>query len=773
MTVTSAANRARLAAIRAANLRLAAGDGNPPADQPAIVWMSYNVHGNEAVSSNAVLDVLYRLLTDPAAQRDLERTVVVLDPCINPDGYNRYVSWYGQMVGAAPNAAPDAREHREPWPGGRANHYLFDLNRDWAWGTQAETRQRVAAYRRWMPHVHADYHEQGVDSPYYFAPAAEPFHPAVTPWQRELQTRIGRANAATFDRRGELYFTREVFDLFYPSYGDTWPTFNGAVGMTFEQGGSGGAGLAIETTIGDTLTLGDRIANHVATSLNNVAVAARDREEVVSGFARYFASEMQPARESRGRNRSDGRNRDDADYRSFVVRAANGPERLAALTRVLDHNGITYGRATARVSGDGYDYRAGRAARVSAEPGDLVVSTAQPAGRLAFVLFEPEPALGDSLTYDVTAWALPFAHGLDAVALRTDVPAAAMSGVAAPPVAAASGAYAYAVPWTSLASARALARLHAAGVRVRSAQTAFEQNGRTFAPGTVLATRADNARLGARFDALVADAVRAAGAESVALATGGAARGADLGSGSIAPLRAPRIVVASGPSVQSAALGEVWHMLDASLGVPATLVDAENIDASVLARADVLVLPAGRYTRAFDADDITALGAWIEGGGTVVALESAAGLFAGRDGYRLVRKDADAPRDTLADFGGRERRGLSQSVPGAVYRATLDATHPLAFGYTAGDSAATVPVLWRSDDAYAFLSRGWNVGTFRGDARMAGFTGSGVAPRLRDALVYGVEEKGDGAVVYLLDGPLFRGFWEGTQLVFANAIFRF
>ena len=172
------------------------------------------------------MEVLYRLVTDPQAQPWLDNTLVALDPCINPDGRDRYATWYHQMAGRFPNADPVAREHREPWPGGRPNHYLFDLNRDWAWGTQAETRARVALYRQWLPHVHADYHEQGVDAPYYFAPAAEPVHAAITPWQRELQTRIGRANAETFDRGGRLYFTRQVFDLLYPSYGDTGPTFN-------------------------------------------------------------------------------------------------------------------------------------------------------------------------------------------------------------------------------------------------------------------------------------------------------------------------------------------------------------------------------------------------------------------------------------------------------------------------------------------------------------------------------------------------------------------
>ncbi|RMF60867.1 MAG: zinc carboxypeptidase, partial [Bacteroidetes bacterium] len=276
---------ARLDAIRTNNLRLAGlAEGAVDGPTAALVWLSYNVHGNEAVSTEAALLTLYDLANPDNARTQawLDSTVVIIDPCINPDGRDRYVHWYNQTVGRFPDPNPDAREHHEPWPGGRTNHYYFDLNRDWAWATQQETRHRLPLYQRWLPHVHVDFHEQGVDEPYYFAPAAEPFHEAITPWQRELQTIIGQNHARYFDERGWLYFTRQVFDLFYPGYGDTWPTFNGAVGMTYEQGGSGRAGLAIRTAEGDTLTLAERIAHHHTTGLSTVEATARHRTRVLA-----------------------------------------------------------------------------------------------------------------------------------------------------------------------------------------------------------------------------------------------------------------------------------------------------------------------------------------------------------------------------------------------------------------------------------------------------------------------------------------------------------
>ncbi|MEM9258691.1 MAG: M14 metallopeptidase family protein, partial [Bacteroidota bacterium] len=271
--VSSIKNLERLEAIRENNLRIAGllpGAPDPNLEDIAIVWLSYTVHGNEAAGVEASMGVLYDLANtgNPRTTEWLKNTVVVLDPCLNPDGNNRYSNWYRQQATLGLDPNPATREHNEPWPGGRVNHYLFDLNRDWAWQTQVESQQRMVQYKQWMPHIHADLHEQGYTSPYYFAPAAAPFHEYITDWQADFQTEIGKNHARYFDANGWLYFTRERFDLLYPSYGDTWPTFNGAIGMTYEQGGHSRAGRAIDLPNGDTLTLFDRVEHHRTTSLS-------------------------------------------------------------------------------------------------------------------------------------------------------------------------------------------------------------------------------------------------------------------------------------------------------------------------------------------------------------------------------------------------------------------------------------------------------------------------------------------------------------------------
>ena len=283
--VSSPSNLARLEEIRTDNLKSAKLEPGVPSGYPvSIVWLSYNVHGNESNSTEASMATLFAL-ADPnneASTKWLKNTVVVLDPAINPDGRDRYANWFNMMVGMDMNVSEDAVEHDEPWPGGRTNHYYFDLNRDWAWQTQVETKQRMIIYKKWMPHVHVDFHEQGVNNPYYFAPASEPVHREVTPWQRKFEEVIGRNHARYFDEAGWLYFTKQSFDIYYPGYGDSFPMFNGAIGMTYEQAGGGGAGLGVLTVEGDTITLLDRLTHHTTTGLSTVEMASANSEQLVN-----------------------------------------------------------------------------------------------------------------------------------------------------------------------------------------------------------------------------------------------------------------------------------------------------------------------------------------------------------------------------------------------------------------------------------------------------------------------------------------------------------
>ena len=265
-------------------------EGKPFGTAKAVVWLSCSVHGNEVAGSEASPQILYDLAsakTGDSLASYLDNTIVILDPSLNPDGYTRYTDDQRRRATLLPDANPSAWEHHESWPNGRTNHYQFDLNRDWAWATQKETQARLKVYHQWFPHVHVDLHEMGANSSYYFAPAAEPYHAYLTDFQRSFQETIGRNHARIFDKNGWLYYTGEVFDLLYPSYGDTYPMFNGSIGMTYEQGGSGFAGRALARNEGDTLTLADRIGHHYATSISTIAVASRNVNELVAAASDY------------------------------------------------------------------------------------------------------------------------------------------------------------------------------------------------------------------------------------------------------------------------------------------------------------------------------------------------------------------------------------------------------------------------------------------------------------------------------------------------------
>ncbi|MBK8503032.1 MAG: hypothetical protein IPL46_12930 [Saprospiraceae bacterium] len=389
--VSSRENLDRIEEIRLNNLRRTGLiDGTPRDDGIAIIMLGYSVHGNEAAGSEAALSTLYKLV-DPGNAKTkvwLKNTIVIIDLSLNPDGHARYVDWYTRTGGTIINIDEDSWEHQEPWPGGRTNHYYFDLNRDWAWQTQIETQARIKQYLQWMPHVHVDLHEMGVNSPYYFAPAAQPYHEYISTWQRDFQTAIGQNNARYFDKEGWLYFTKEVFDLLYPAYGDTYPTYSGAIGMTYEQGGSGSAGSAVLLDNGDTLTLQSRIDHHLTTSLSSIEMTSRHATELTKHFSEYYQV---------SRNKARGK------YRTYIISQDNNREKIKSLIRLLDLNAIKYGTVTQEKEISGYDYSTGSTVTRAVVPGDLVISALQARSTLAQVLFDPEPKLVDSLTYDITS----------------------------------------------------------------------------------------------------------------------------------------------------------------------------------------------------------------------------------------------------------------------------------------------------------------------------------------------------------------------------------
>ena len=743
-------NMAQLAQIQKHNKGLVEGTVTD-LNQPAIVWLSYNVHGNEPASSEAALLTLHALV-DPANAKTkewLKNTIVIIDPCINPDGRDRYVNWYNNAVGKVYNTDPQAREHMEPWPAGRTNHYNFDLNRDWAWHTQVETQQRIPLYQQWYPQVHVDYHEQGYNEPYYFAPAAEPIHDVITPWQKEFQVQIGKNHAKYFDQNNWLFFTKERFDLLYPSYGDTYPMYNGSIGMTYEKGGIS-AGLGVIDDSKDTVTLVGRVQNHFTTSLSTVEISAANKENLVSAFKKYFDN-------SRAGNIS--------TYKTFVM-TAKEPHVLEALAALLKKNDIQFGTITKNTAFKGFDYATKKEADFVNEGYTLAVSVAQAHGVMARVLLEPVTQINDSNTYDITAWSLPYVFGVHGYATKDKL--AVQNGFAINAVTIDDTKYGYVIPYNSFKSAKVLAALLSKNIKVRYAEKPFTNNGVSFEAGALIVLKTSNSDNWAADTKAICEAAQL---QATAVNSGWSEKGSDFGSPDIKIInRAPKVAMFTGENVLALTSGEVWSYFDQQLNYPITQLNFSNLNRIDLNNYDVIIAADGAYKDINGKAATEKLQAFVKKGGVLIALESAAKLLASNSDWGVKAKELPKEEqptvNNVSKYGKAVEDALQTSIPGSIYKVYMDDTHSLGYG-TGGvyyTNKQDLTLYEPSNDV-------WNVGVIKKDSYIAGFVGVKAKAILQEGVIMGVKEIGKGKLVYLADDPMYRNFWEGGKLILANAIF--
>ena len=749
------------------------------AELPVVTWLMHAVHGNEISSSDAALAEAYHLLAargNADVDLVLRESLVLIDPLQNPDGRARFVVANQQGRAAIqPDEDPASLEHDEPWPGGRSNHYLFDMNRDWFAMSQPETRGRAKILLDYFPQVVVDLHEQSGNAAYYFAPPADPINPHITDAQRKWFTAFGRANADVFDGRGYPYFIREVFDSFYPGYGESWPIFHGAIGMTYEMASA--RGLRFRRTDGDVLTYRDGVIRHFTAAITTAVTAARNRQTILRDFLEYRRSAVRAG---------------ESGTREYVIDA--GPDRA----RTLD-----LGR---RLAAQGIDVR------VAAEPftaggrevaaGSLIVPLAQPAGRLVRNLLDPDVrqdeafiaeqdrrrkrGLGDQI-YDVTAWNIAMLHDLDVITASSPVSARATAiareaarPTTGPPLAAAR--VGYLMPWGQ-GGAMAAADLLRDGVRMQALPRAFTIAGRRYPAGTVFIRAQGNppdlaARLG---NAVVKHQVTITPIETAFVEDG-----VSLGSNEVAALKAPRVLLAWDTPASSLSAGWARYTLEQRYAQPVTTVRTSSLGRIDLSRYDVLVLPSGSYT--FSDDQMRRIRDWLSGGGTLITMaESARWATTERANLvptYLLQRDGSAagaadptqkppPKIDLQKFvyedAIKPERGAPDSTAGAILRVRLDQEHWLTAGLD-----AEVQVLMESSRAFMplKLGAGTNVGVYEKSDRLiaAGL----MWPEARDV----VQQKaylmhvrvGQGHVVAFAEEPNFRAFTEATMLLFMNAV---
>ncbi|MCL7763745.1 M14 family metallopeptidase [Polaribacter sp. Z014] len=742
--ISSEENIKNLESIRKNNLVQTGIISGNSKNNKAIVWLSYNVHGNEASSTEAAMLTLYELVTKKKAY--LENTIVIIDPAVNPDGRDRYVNWYNQVKSTPFNINQDAKEHAEPWPGGRPNHYLFDLNRDWAWATQVESAQRIKMYNKWMPQVHVDFHEQYINSPYYFAPAAEPFHEVISDWQREFQTEVGKNNAKYFDQEGWLYFTKESFDLLYPSYGDTYPTYMGAIGMTYEQAGHGMAGLGIKTDEGEVLTLKDRAIHHLTTGLSTVEISSKNAEKLNTEFRKFFDNNS-------------------LEYKSYVLKNEN-QDKTNRLKALLDTHEILYENTKSGIV-KGYDYTTQKEGKMAISSTDLVIHTNQPKGKMVKVLFEPKVKLVDSLTYDITAWSLPYAHGFKAIASKTKVSSSTSKTTNVITNAIDKNAYAYISKWNSLDDATFLGALLQANITPRFSEKPFSIAGKSYKRGTLIILRNDNRDTA--FDTKLISIANKHQRELAAVKTGFVSSGVDFGSYSVKPINHQKIAVLSGKGTSSLSFGEIWHFFETQLQYPITNVNTENFGFLDYSKYDVIIIPNGAYSKVLTKTTLEKVKKWTRSGGTLIAIGNALNSFADKKEFSLKKKiSGDKIKDAdLTPYAAKERKDVANLITGSIFKSTLDNTHPLAFGY--GKEYFSLKL---GSTSYEYLKDGNNVAYFDKEAKnVSGYAGSKAVKNVPKSILFAEEQIGSGSIIYMVDNPLFRSFWQNGKLFVANAVF--
>ncbi|MCX6551406.1 MAG: M14 family metallopeptidase [Acidobacteria bacterium] len=793
LIVGSPERLSRLDAIKAGFRQLADPRSLAPADAerlvrelPVIVWLIHAVHGNELSSSEAAMAEAYHLL---AAQGDarvatvLRDAVVLIDPLQNPDGRARFIAGNEQGRALEPDSEPASVEHDEPWPGGRSNHYLFDMNRDWLGQSQVETQARARVELEWHPQVVVDLHEMGGNSTYYFAPPAEPANPYVTARQRDWLRTFGKENARRFDARGFAFFAREVFDAFYPGYGDSWPMFQGAIAMTFEQASA--RGLVYRRDDDTLLTYREGVVHHFTAALATVETAASSRETMLRDYLDYRRTAV-----------TDG---EKAAVREYLVAPGADPTRAQAFGRKLVEHGIEVRRLEEPI----------KVGTRTMPAGTLAIAAAQPSFRLLRNLMEPDikmdetflkeqerrrqKRLGDQI-YDVTAWSLPLLFDVDVVTSAVPVTARAAAlladgphgSQALPPAKAA-----YLLPWGSETAAAVIEAVQS-GVRINTGGEPFTIAGRRYDVGTAIVRVAENPP-----DALIrlGGIVSRHGVEVVPLDSTWVDDGMSLGSNQVTVVRKPKVVLLWDSPAQSDSAGWARFVLERRFGQPVTAVRAESLRRLDLRRYNVLVLPSGTYGAAFPEEELRRLRDWISGGGVLVTLADASrwaagdkvgllgtttlmrdGQPAGADKDKDKDKDKDAKKpapDTAKPFDYEKaiqpESELPESVPGAVMRVTIDREHWLAAGF---DDEIQAVVEGPRVFSPIKLDKGRNVGVYAKKDRIvaAGFAWPPSIDLLSQKAFLVDQPIGRGHVIAFAEDPNFRAVAEATELLFINAV---
>lgn len=750
VTVSSARNLGRLPQIKAQRQQLVDPAAPIPADAPAVAWLAYSVHGNETSSAEAALLTAYYLAASQDAQtlHWLDNAVIVLDPAQNPDGRDRAANWHNAW-GSNPAASdPADREHVEPFPGGRFNHYLTDLNRDWLALGQADTWPKVEHFHHWYPNIQIDFHEMGKDATYYFEPSPVSMESPLLPKSSyQANHWLARFHAQALDGLGSLYYTGENFDNFSPIFGSTYPDFHGAVGVTVEQASSRGL---VQESVNGPLHFDFTVRNQVAIGLASVRGAVEDRARLFELQKDFYRSALaQAARHG---------------VRDWVFGDAHDPTLSRALLARLLHHRIQVRELAREVTIDGKRFTPGSA---------WVVPVRQPQFRLAHAIFEFTPPVEGDVFYNGTSYAVAPAYGLNHAGSRSAL-AAGASVTALPEsrggVVGGSSTYAYVLDLRDFGAYNVVGALQAAGIRLRAAFAPFTATAagqaQDFGYGAVVVPVAGQSVDGAALHARLQQLGATHGVRVQALASGRSISGVDLGSDNVRALRAPGIALVMGEGVSAAEIGSAWFAFDAHLGLPSSKIEPAQLARVDLARYTSIVLSGGNYA-AISPAAVSALKAWVSAGGSLVAWGSGARWAVEQGIASATIKPGDEAASERLDFGTQRDQFALRRVSGNILSADIDLSHPLAFGLqhrAIQVNKETGLVLDAGPNAYL------NVVRIDDRPRVNGYLSAANLARVAGSSFAQVVPSGQGNVVLFADDPVHRKYWHGTERLLLNAV---
>jgi hypothetical protein len=741
---------------------------------PVIFWLSYNVHGNEPSSSEAAMQVAYQLAagTDDKTESLLRDVVIIIDPMLNPDGRERYVNWFNSVNGQMKVVDPQSREHQEPWPGGRTNHYYFDLNRDWAWLTQVESQARMKAYRKWYPQGFIDFHEMGYNSSYFFFPAHGPIHSAFPKETAEWGKIYGKGNAAAFDARGWFYYTEEDFDLFYPGYGDSWPSLNGAIGMTYEQGGHAAGGLHVERDDGTILSLRERIAHHFTASTASLETTQKNRQRRLEDFHRFWKEGYETA----ARN----------PVQTYVILSGRDDAKTSRAMQLLLDQGIEVWQSDAELNARGAtSYFSGKSGDMKFPAGSFLVHTQQPASRLVEALFDREPAVLDTFFYDITAWCFPAAFDLETYTLSPRPQVAAHVLETSLPSATSldrPARYAFLLPWEQSGAPAAVFALMDKGYRVYTSQKPFTLSNKDYLRGTIIIPVAENGNP----DSLAAmlKSLSARHRVRFEIADGGQTeKGIDLGSSNIRYVKPPQIAVIADEMVDDNSFGAIWFLFDKQLGRGFSTLSCEQLKSAMLKKYSVIVFPHSwsSYGSKIDSSVTARLKSWVQDGGVLIGLQGGAAFLASDaaklssvkikktdtddEKARKEKEKAEAQRLSRMKLEEKEKESLRHEISGAIMKFRLDNTHPLGFGLP-----DTIYAMKTAKAVFDLTDKAHNVAIYAKSPKFAGFLSKKNAEWIGDTAAVTSEAVGRGRIILFADDPNFRHFWSSMMRLFTNAV---